>query len=79
MPRSRKYRDVIRDLVEHDARFQVLSRRGKGSHRMIYHPDINGRPASYPLKYHGDDTELGPGYLLDLIRRFNLPRDFFGR
>lgn len=75
--RPRKYRDLIRILKKHDARFVVHTRRGKGSHRMIYHPNIGGRAESFPVKYHGDDTELGPGYLRDIIRRFSLPANLF--
>ncbi len=44
---------------------------------MIYHPDINGKPESYPFKYHGGGTELAKGTLKAIIRRFNLPNDFF--
>jgi hypothetical protein len=44
---------------------------------MIYHPAINGRPASHPVKCHGESTVLGKGVLSSLIRRFALPRDIF--
>jgi hypothetical protein len=44
---------------------------------MIYHPDINGRPASHPVKCHGASTELRRGVLSSLIRRFALPRNIF--
>ena len=30
---------------------------------MIYHPSINGRPESFPVKCHGENTELRKGYL----------------
>ena len=39
---------------------------------MIYHPDINGKPASYPVKCHGENTEIRKGTLADIKRRFNL-------
>jgi hypothetical protein len=42
---------------------------------MIYHPDVNGRPASMPVKYHGEGTELRKGVISAIIRRFDLPRD----
>ena len=77
MPRPRTFRDVVRILREHDPRFEFLVNRGKGSERMIYHPDVNGRPASHPVKFHGDGTELRRGVLSSLIRRFALPRDIF--
>jgi hypothetical protein len=77
MPSPQKYREVVRTLRAHDKRFQFLERRGKGSERMIYHPDINGRPESFPVKCHGEGTELRPGVLSGIIRRFSLPRDIF--
>jgi hypothetical protein len=41
--------------------------------RQLFHPDINGRKESYPLKYHGKKTEFPVG--LAIIRRFKLPKD----
>ena len=41
-------------------RFQIFENRGKGSHRMIYHPDIGGRAASMPIPFHkGNDVRQG--------------------
>ena len=77
MPRPKKPEEVVRLLRTHDARFQILERRGKGSHRMIFHPDVNGRPASMPLTWH-KGRDIGKGLLQAVIRRFGLPRDFFG-
>ena len=75
MPKPHKYRELVRILKDHDGRFQFISRRGKGSDRMIYHPNINGRAESFPVKCHGENTELSKGVMSDLIRRFNLPTD----
>ena len=33
-------------------------KRAKGSERMLYHPDIGGRPESYPLKCHGEGDDV---------------------
>lgn len=78
MPRKAyKYREVLQLLREHDKRFQEWRGRGKGSHRMIFHPDINGRPASYPIPAHSDGDTIKPPYLKAVIRRFSLPDDFF--
>jgi hypothetical protein len=44
---------------------------------MIYHPDVNGCPRSFPLPYHRG-RDIGPGLLKGLIRRFELPLDIFG-
>ena len=75
MPRTLTFRQVRRRLTSYDRRFEFLQRRGKGSHRMIYHPDIGGRPASFPVKCHGEGTELRRGVLVAITRRFDLPRE----
>lgn len=67
----------MRLLLKHDRRFVVLADRGKGSHRMIYHPDINGRAESIPLTWH-KGHDVGKGLLKAIIRRFDLPKNFFG-
>jgi len=72
-----KYRELVKKLKKHDKKFQFLKNRGKGSERQIYHPDINGRSESFPIKCHGDNTEIRKGYYPSLIRRFDLPSDFF--
>ena len=73
MPNPHTYRELVRILKDHDKRFQFIVRRGKGSHRMIVHPDIGGREASYPVKCHGGGTELSRGTIAAIARRFNLP------
>lgn len=77
MPRPHKPDDVFRILREHDPRFVVLVNRGKGSHRMIFHPNIEGQKRSFPIPYHRS-KEIQRGLLKALIRRFNLPNDLFG-
>jgi hypothetical protein len=57
-----------------DPRFEFWKNRGKGSERMIYHPDVNGRPESFPVKCHGENTELSVGVISAIIRRFDLPK-----
>ena len=77
MPRPHKPDDVFRILREHDSRFVVFVNRGKGSHRMIFHPNIDGQKRSFPIPYHRG-KEIQRGLLKALIRRFNLPNDLFG-
>jgi predicted RNA binding protein YcfA (HicA-like mRNA interferase family) len=49
MPRSCTADDVFRALRKHDKGFEIHERRGKGSHRMIFH-----RPSGqqFPVPYH---------------------------
>ena len=73
MGKPRKYREVVKTLRKHEPRFEFWEDRGKGSKRIIYPPDLNGRPASIPVKCHGEGTELRKGIISASIRRFNLP------
>ncbi len=76
MPRPKKPERVFQTLHEYDARFVLWTKRGKGSERIIHHPDINGRPAIYPMTFHrGHD--VGKGMLKAIIRRFSLPANIF--
>ena len=77
MPNVCKYKEVVKRLKNYDDKFKIMIKRGKGSERMISHPNINGRKTSYPIKYHGDKTEIRKGMLKSIIRRFSLPLDIF--
>jgi hypothetical protein len=75
MPKPYKFRELVQTLSKYDRRFEFWVNRGKGSEQIIFHPDINGRPESFPLKCHGQNTELRKGVISGIVRRFNLPRD----
>jgi hypothetical protein len=75
MAKPHKFRELVKILKKHDSRFEFSINRAKGSERMIYHPSINGRPESFPVKCHGENTELRRGVISGIIRRFNLPHD----
>lgn len=77
MPKPHKYRDVIKKLKKYDKNFIFYTNRAKGSERMVYHPNINGKAESFPIKCHGENTEIYKGVLGSIIRRFNLPKDIF--
>jgi hypothetical protein len=40
---------------------------------MIYHPDISGRPVSFPIICHGKNTEIPKRIIKNLVRAFELP------
>lgn len=69
------FRELVKILRKYDRQFEFFESRGKGSERMIYHPDINGRSESYPIKCHGKGTEIRQGHTSAIIRRFRLPKD----
>ena len=50
---------------------------GKGSERMIKHPNVNGRAECFPITFH-KGQDIGKGMLKAIIRRFALPNDIFG-
>jgi predicted RNA binding protein YcfA (HicA-like mRNA interferase family) len=77
VPKPQKPDEVFRLLGEHDSRFVFFKNKGKGSHRMIYHPNIDGQKRSFPIPYH-KGRDIQKGLLKSLIRRFNLPNDIFG-
>jgi len=70
-----KYRELTKILRQHDKQFQVYNDRGKGSHRMIYHPNILGKPVSFPIICHGEGDEISKNVIGDLVRAFQLPSD----
>lgn len=74
MPKPYSFRKLRKALRKYDARFEFPLDRGKGSERIIYHPDIEGRPESLPVKCHGEGTELRKGVISAVIRRFKLPK-----
>lgn len=77
MAKTYSYSKLTKLLLKHDPKFEIHIKQGKGSHRVLYHPDINGRAAAYPLKYHGEKTTVTIGHLSSIIRRFNLDKNFF--
>jgi predicted RNA binding protein YcfA (HicA-like mRNA interferase family) len=68
-----KFKELIKALRDYDKRFEVYEERGKGSHRMIYHPDILGRPVSFPIVCHGEGDEIDKKKIQGIVRAFNLP------
>lgn len=74
---QREYRYIVGRLRKHDSRFEIHVQRGKGGHRMVFHPDVEGSKRHYPLPYHGSKTRIAPGMQKDLVRIFQLPEDIF--
>jgi len=70
-----KYREIKKKLK----RFGVIEdkKRGKGSERMLYHPNINGKPEWYPVKCHGEGDELSKHLVRAVRQRFNIKVEEF--
>jgi len=77
MPKILNLRELFSRLKKHDPRFKLKAREGKGSERIISHPNITGQKTSFPIKCHGKKTEVKKGYYPRIRSRFRLPRDFF--
>jgi predicted RNA binding protein YcfA (HicA-like mRNA interferase family) len=56
---------------------QEFRKRGKGSERMLHHPNINGRPVWYPIKCHGEGDELSKHIVRAARERFNIKLEEF--
>jgi len=74
MPKVHKYHELVSRLKRYDKEFTIYTQKGKGSHRMIHHPDIDGEEASYAIKYRGPGTEYSKGTISRIIDRFKLPK-----
>lgn len=60
------FRQLRRMLTAHDSRFEFYTRKGKGSHRTIAHPDIHGEEVSLILPVHGEGADVQTPYLRKL-------------
>jgi len=70
-----KYRELRKKLREFGV--QEFRKRGKGSERMLHHPNINGRPVWYPIKCHGEGDELSKHIVRAARERFNIKLEEF--
>ena len=68
------YRQLQQRLRAQDPRFEFIKTKGKGSHRTIAHPDIDGRQVRITVPVHREGADVDPNYLAMLRRRFNLPK-----
>ena len=76
MKRTYRWSELRKILRKYDRRFDLDKNRGKGSHRTIRHPDINGKKESYTIPCpRGDKSVISKEYLGDIKKIFNLPDD----
>ena len=76
MAKAITYRELVKRLKKRDKRYCIYANKGKGSHRMIYHPDLDGKEVSCPVPCHASKN-LSKGVLGSIKRAFGLPSDFF--
>lgn len=78
--RPLKYRELVERLKPYG--IVVLSRRGKGSEVIFLKPDSPGskQGPQFPVKHHGDGTEIYHQVISAILRRFNIdPVEFWER
>ncbi len=51
--------------------------RGKGSERILFHPNINGKPKIFTVKCHGEGTELSKNVVRAAREKFNIEIEEF--
>ncbi len=71
-----KYRE-LRKRLRNLRGVEERKKRGKGSERMFYHPNINGRPVFYPIRCHGEGDELSKPIVRAARERFNISLEEF--
>lgn len=56
-----------------------MSKRGKGSERILLLPDKKGsnKGKMYPVKHHGKGTEIRIPVINAILRRFEIDKDEF--
>lgn len=75
MPSGRPLR--YRELLSRLTRFGVQEIVKKGSRRILFKPDVEGRDQSYPIHPHSDNHEFASHIVRTILRRFKIPEDQF--
>ena len=75
--KSISFRKLRSILTKHDNRFIFYKRKGKGSHRAIEHPNIDGKSVAYTIPVHKEGDDIKKAYLTKLKKDFKLPKDIF--
>lgn len=80
MPPKRplKYRELFEKLKPYG--IQVMAKRGKGSEFILLKPVSPGskQGLQFPIKHHGDGTEIYIPVITAVLRRFNInPEEFW--
>lgn len=69
-----KYRELKQLLAKHGV---TENKHGKGSHRSLNHPNINGRRVRYTMSVHHEGQEI-PAFIVRYVRRvFNVSYEEF--
>lgn len=68
-----KYSEIIKKLKT----FGVQEIKRKSVRRMLYHPNINGKPSSYPMHVHNENQEFSRAVVRAVRDHFNIALEDF--
>lgn len=73
-----RYRELLKKLKKFGV-VELPSKRGKGSEKILLRPIKEGsdKGPTYPIKNHGDGTELGLGTIRACLNRLGIPEQEF--
>ena len=77
MPDSRDKPLRYRELISILRRFGVEEKIKKGSRRMLFHPNINGKPAFIPIHPHSENHEFSRKVIRAVRERFSISIENF--
>ena len=72
----------VRELLNMLKNYGIVTlsnKRGKGSEKILLRPNAPGskKGLQYPIKHHGDSTQISIPVILAILRRFNINKDTF--
>jgi hypothetical protein len=72
-----KFKELVKKLKRYG--IMPLPNRGKGSEIILHKPveERSTKGPQYPIKNHGDSTEISIPVILEVLRRFNIDADEF--
>jgi len=76
-PHPLKYRELLAKLKKYGV--IELPHRGKGSERILLKPKEPGsfKGPQFPIKYHGESTEIKKPVITAILNRFGIPKEDF--
>lgn len=77
MPHSQDRPLRYREIIAYLKKFNIQEIPRKGAKRILYHPNIKGKPASYPMDVHSKHQQFSRPVIRAIRDRFNISIDDF--
>ena len=68
-----RYRELIRKLKK----FGVIEENRRGRRKILFHPNIDGKPAQIPIHPHSEHYEFSRSVIRSVRERFKIDLDDF--